>query len=80
MNEDQAFMAGKLALRSRWTTGIGLYKSITSFKWSVVAYPKWNTYAYDYATGGPTSTAMAKDTQVRKAAWEWIKFKAGPRA
>ncbi len=78
MNEDQAFMAGRLALRARWTTGIGLYKSITSFKWGVVPYPKRKTYAYDYATGGPTSTAMAKETKVREAAWEWIKFKAGP--
>lgn len=75
---DKAFMAGRVALQSRWTTGIGIYKDITQFKWGMAPYPKQVNYANDYATGGPTMVAIAKGKATNDAAWSYAKYKCGP--
>jgi multiple sugar transport system substrate-binding protein len=75
---DKAFMAGRLAMNARWTTGIGIYKDITQFKWGMAPYPKKATYANDYATGGPTMVAIAKGKPTNDAAWSYAKYKCGP--
>lgn len=75
---DKAFMAGRLAIQARWTTGIGIYKDITQFKWGMAPYPKQATYANDYATGGPTMVAIAKGKATNDAAWSYAKYKCGP--
>lgn len=74
MNDTQAFVAGKVAMMARWTSGIGVYKTITSHTWGMVPYPKSKTYANDYATSGP---AIARETRALEAAWEWVKFRQG---
>jgi multiple sugar transport system substrate-binding protein len=75
MNDTQAFAAGRVAMMARWTTGIGVYREIKDFTWGMVPYPKRKNYANDHATSG---LAIAKDTKARAAAWEWVKFHAGP--
>ncbi|MGH2371413.1 MAG: ABC transporter substrate-binding protein, partial [Chloroflexota bacterium] len=52
LNDDQAFMEGRLSMRFRWTTGINVYRPITSFKWGMAPYPKDATYATDYTAAG----------------------------
>ncbi len=74
-NDTNAFVAGKVAMMARWTTGVGVYKGIKDFKWGMVPYPRRKTYANDYATSGP---AIAKDSKAIPAAWEWVKFRQGP--
>lgn len=69
-----AFAAGRVAIMARWTTGVGVYKRVTDFKWGMVPYPKRKTYANDYATSGP---AIARDSKARAAAWELVKFRQG---
>lgn len=75
---DKAFMAGRLAMNARWTTGIGIYKDITQFKWGMAPYPKKANYANDYATGGPTMVAIAKGKPTNDVAWSYAKCKCGP--
>ncbi len=75
MNDTQAFAAGRVAMMARWTTGIGVYRDIKDFTWGMVPYPKRKNYANDHATSG---LAIAKETKARAAAWEWVKFHAGP--
>ncbi|MGI8916882.1 MAG: extracellular solute-binding protein [Chloroflexota bacterium] len=75
---DKAFLAGRLAMNARWTTGIGIYKDITQFKWGMAPYPKKANYANDYATGGPTMVAIAKGKPTNDAAWSYAKYKCGP--
>ncbi|MCL4543579.1 MAG: extracellular solute-binding protein [Chloroflexi bacterium] len=77
-NADDAFMHGKLAMQLRWTTGIGLYKNITQFKWGMVPYPKKQGYVVDYATGGPTMVGISKGRSTNDAAWSFAKYKCGP--
>lgn len=74
INDTDAFAAGRVAIMARWTTGVGVYKRVTDFKWGMVPYPKKKTYANDYATSGP---AIAKDSKARAAAWEFVKFRQG---
>jgi multiple sugar transport system substrate-binding protein len=74
LNETDAFVAGQVAMVARWTSGVGVFKGIGGFKWGMVPYPKKKGYAVDYATSGP---AIAKDSKVRAAAWEWLKFRQG---
>jgi ABC-type glycerol-3-phosphate transport system substrate-binding protein len=75
MNDTDAFVAGKVAMMARWTTGVGVYKNVRDFKWGMVPYPKRKTYANDFATSGP---AIAKDSKALAASWEWVKFREGP--
>jgi ABC-type glycerol-3-phosphate transport system substrate-binding protein len=71
-SDTEGFRKGKLAMMARWTSGVGLFKYIESFKWGIVPYPKMKSYANDFATSG---LAIAAESGSRAAAWEWIKFR-----
>jgi len=77
MNETNGFMQGRVAMMARWTSGIGVYRTITSFTWGMVPYPKGpnpkGVTASDYATSGP---AIAKASKHPNESWEWVKFTA----
>lgn len=75
LDDDQAFIEGRLAMRFRWTTGINLYRQITGFKWGMAPYPKDATYANDYTAAG---LALSRGAQPLEAAWQWIEWASGP--
>jgi multiple sugar transport system substrate-binding protein len=76
-DDTKGFVAGKVAMMARWTSGIGQYRDITDFTWGMVPYPKGpnakGLTAHDYATSG---TAIAKASKYPKQSWEWVKFAA----
>jgi multiple sugar transport system substrate-binding protein len=71
LNDDQGFMEGRIAMRLRWTTGINVYRPITSFKWGMAPYPKDATYATDYTAAG---LALSKGAKLPDASWAWIEW------
>jgi len=71
----KAFVAGKVAMMARWTSGIGVFKDIDNFKWGMVPYPKKTAYAVDYATSGD---AISRSGKHHDASWAWCNFAAGP--
>jgi len=75
LNDDQAFMEGRLSMRFRWTTGINVYRPINSFKWGMAPYPKDATYATDYTAAG---LSIAKGAALPDASWEWIEWASSP--
>jgi ABC-type glycerol-3-phosphate transport system substrate-binding protein len=75
LNDDQAFMEGRLSMRFRWTTGINVYRPINSFKWGMAPYPKDATYATDYTAAG---LSIAKGATLQDAAWAWIEWASSP--
>ncbi len=75
LNDDQAFMEGRLSMRFRWTTGINVYRPVNSFKWGMAPYPKDTTYATDYTAAG---LSIAKGATNQDAAWAWIEFASSP--
>ena len=58
-------------MRLRWTTGINVYRPITSFKWGIVAYPRDATYATDYTAAG---LSISKGAKLPDASWAWIEW------
>lgn len=77
LNETTAFTNGKSGTMSRWTTGLHDFRSVTSFKWGMVPYPKKRGYASDYTHWAYVIAAGLKDDAKRTAAWEWLKFFTG---
>ena len=75
MDSTKAFVAGKVAMMARWSSGIGVFKDIDNFKWGMVPYPKKAAYAVDYATSG---MALSKNAKHHDAAWAWNNFSVGP--
>jgi multiple sugar transport system substrate-binding protein len=77
MDADKAFMQGKAAMTTRWTTGLGLYKAIDSFTWGLAPYPKGKRgYASDFTIWSYTVAAGLSE-RIRQAAWQWMTFLAG---
>jgi multiple sugar transport system substrate-binding protein len=77
LNETTAFINGKSATMSRWTTGLADFKAITAFKWGMVPYPKKKGYASDYTHWAYVMAKGIKDDAKRRAAWEWLKLFTG---
>ncbi|HEX2034934.1 MAG TPA: extracellular solute-binding protein [Chloroflexota bacterium] len=77
LNETTAFINGKSATMSRWTTGLHDFKAIGTFKWGMVPYPKKKTYASDYTHWAYARARGLPDDHKRSAAWEWLKFFTG---
>jgi len=75
VGEDQAFLDGKLSMRTRWTTGINVYRPINNFKWGMVPYPKDASYATDYTAAG---LSIARGAKSQDAGWTWIEWASGP--
>ena len=75
LNDDQAFMEGRLSMRFRWTTGINVYRPVNSFKWGMAPYPKDTTYATDYTAAG---LSIAKGAPLLDVSWAWIEWASGP--
>jgi multiple sugar transport system substrate-binding protein len=75
MDTTKAFVAGTVAMMARWSSGIGVFRTIDTFKWGMVPYPKRKEYAVDYATSGMSVSRTAKH---HDASWAWNNFHAGP--
>ena len=77
LNETTAFINGKSATMSRWTTGLHDFKAITAFTWGMAPYPKKKGYASDYTHWAYGRAKGLPDEQKRDAAWQWLKFFTG---
>jgi multiple sugar transport system substrate-binding protein len=77
LNETTAFLNGKSATMSRWTTGLHDFKAISAFKWDMVPYPKRKGYASDYTHWAYGRAKGLADERTRTAAWDWLKFFTG---
>jgi multiple sugar transport system substrate-binding protein len=75
LNDDQGFMEGRIAMRIRWTTGINVYRPITSFKWGLAPYPRDANFATDYTAAG---LAISKGAKLQDASWAWIEWASSP--
>ncbi len=77
LNETTAFINGKSATMSRWTTGLADFKAITAFPWGMAPYPKRKGYASDYTHWAYGRAKGLADERKRDAAWQWLKFFTG---
>ncbi|HVG98399.1 MAG TPA: extracellular solute-binding protein [Chloroflexota bacterium] len=77
LNETTAFINGKSATMSRWTTGLADFKAITAFTWGMAPYPKKKGYASDYTHWAYGRAKGLADERTRDAAWQWLKFFTG---
>jgi multiple sugar transport system substrate-binding protein len=75
-DETKAFINGKSATISRWTTGLAAFKVIADFKWGMVPYPKKKAYASDY-THWAYVVAKGLPEPKKLAGWEWLRFFSG---
>src|SRR5262249_707531 len=71
LNETTAFLNGRSATMSRWTTGLHDFKAISAFKWGMVPYPKRKGYASDYTHWAYGRARGLADAHARTAAWDW---------
>jgi multiple sugar transport system substrate-binding protein len=77
LTETTAFLNGKSATMSRWTTGLHDFRAISTFTWGMVPYPKKARYASDFTFWAYTLAKGLNDDRLRTAGWEWLKFFTG---